>query len=122
MRRDEFGEMLQRIASGWASREYESVAGHFADRVFYSDALNYTFRDCGSLLEFFRDDGGKEQSCTFHNWVFDEERQLGVAEFSYAGSYIYYGTAWIEMAEDKIACWREYQHRSEKTFDEFWQK
>lgn len=103
------------------SKEYESVAGHFADRVFYSDALNYTFRDCRSLLEFFRDDGGKPQFCEFHNWVFDEQQQLGVAEFSYRGSYGYYGTAWIEIADDKIACWREYQHRSEKSRDEFWQ-
>ena len=122
MQKNEFGAMLERLCDGWTSREYESVAGHFADRVFYSDALNYTFRDVGSLLQFFQDDGGKPQSCKFHNWVFDEERQLGVAEFSYLGTYAYHGTVWIEITDDKIACWREYQHMSEKTRDEFWQQ
>ena len=122
MNKGDFVSLLKLLADGWTDKEYGLVASQFTEDVFYSDPRNYTFRDRGSLLAFFEDDDGLPQSCTFHNSVFDEERQLGVAEFTYVGTYRYHGTAWIELRGDKIASWREYQHISDKEWDEFWQR
>ena len=122
MRQSEFAAMLRRLADGWTGRDYETVAQHFAEDVFYSDPLNYTFHDRSSLLQFFRDDEGMPQSCRFHDLLFDEERQAGVAEYSYGGTYVYHGTVWIELKEGLIISWREYQHRSDQEREEFWNR
>ncbi|MBS1770015.1 MAG: hypothetical protein JSS77_10155 [Acidobacteria bacterium] len=120
MTSDDFRSALDRLGDGWATRDYKTVASHFGERLHYSDAINYCFRDKKSLVEFFEDDDGKPQSCKFHNAIFDESRQLGCAEYSYKGNFIYHGTVWIKVVDDKIVEWREYQHRSEKTWKEFW--
>jgi hypothetical protein len=120
MDRDGFSSMLNRMADGWVSKDYDSVVGYFSEGVYYSDPLNYKFYDRDSLLGFFSDDDGKPQSCVFHGSVFDDERQVGTAEYTYEGTFRYHGTVWIELKDDKIISWREYQHRSEKNWEEFW--
>jgi hypothetical protein len=120
MNKAEFRSMLDALVDGWTKGEYERVASHFADNAFYSDAFTYKFRDRASLLAFFQDDGGEPQSCVFHESIFDEDRQLGVAEFTYQGTYLYHGTVWISIDDEKIVSWREYQHTSEKTREELW--
>lgn len=120
MTENEFNNLLANLATGWTNRDYAAVADHFADDLFYSDPQNYTLVDRTSLLEFFEDDDGQPQSCKVHGHLFDEDRQCGVAEYTYEGTFRYHGTVWIELKEDKIASWREYQHRSEKDWKEFW--
>lgn len=120
MTSNQFNNMLTNLARGWSGRDYEFVASHFSENLFYSDPLNYTIRDRESLLAFFRDDEGKPQSCEFHGYIFDEGRQVGTAEYTYEGTFRYYGTVWIDLREDKIVSWREYQHRSDKDRAAFW--
>lgn len=120
MTRDEFLSMLTTLAKGWTSRDYEKVIEYFSPNVLYSDPLNYTFSDSESLLDFFQDDDGHEQHCQFHNAVFDESKQQGAAEYTYEGTHRYHGTVWIDVAEDKIIRWREYQHKSQRSWQEFW--
>lgn len=116
----EFTELLDRLARAWTLRYYEEVASYFNESLFYSDAINYSFFDRYSLFNFFRDDGGHEQNCEFHDHVFDVGRQLGVAEYTYSGHFTYHGTVWIELEGDKIAVWREYQHRTDRSRESFW--
>ncbi|MGD9561070.1 MAG: nuclear transport factor 2 family protein [Pyrinomonadaceae bacterium] len=120
MTRGEFDEMLAMLASGWAARDYDKVIACFSENVFYADPMNYAFSDRESLLDFFTNDDGREQTCAFHHSIFDEARQLGSAEYTYEGTYRYYGTVWVEIADGKISAWREYQHRSDKDREEFW--
>ncbi|HQZ96474.1 MAG TPA: hypothetical protein PLP21_09155 [Pyrinomonadaceae bacterium] len=115
-----FAELLDQLARSWSSKSYEEVASRFTERLYYSDAINYSFFDRESLLDFFRDDGGHEQSCVFHDHVFDVGRQIGVAEYTYSGHYIYHGTVWIELEGDMISVWREYQHRADTSYESFW--
>ena len=122
MNRTEFCSLLTHLADGWTHKEYASVASRFTEDVFYSDPNHYTFRNREALLAFFEDDDGRPQFCEFHNWSFDEERQTGVAEFTYQGTFRYHGTTWIELRGDQIASWREYQHLSDKSWEEFWKR
>ena len=122
MTRDEFAKMLDRMAVAWTSRAYRTVVEHFSDDLFYCDPLNYSFDNKAALLNFFENDDKMPQHCVFHNAVFDEERQLGTAEYTYRGTNQYHGTVWIKMKSEKIQSWREYQHRSAIEFDEFWRR
>lgn len=117
-----FIEMLDALAHGWTTRRYESVAAHFAERIFYSDAQNYCLRTNDELLKFFKDDDGLPQKCVFHRAVFDETMQTGAAEYTYEGHHLYHGTVWIKIAGEKIAEWREYQQTSDKNWREYWRK
>lgn len=108
------------MAKAWTGRDYEKVVECFAARFFYSDALNYRFSNQAELLAFFRDDDGKPQYCEFHLAVFDEQRQTGAAEYTYEGSSRYHGTVWIEIENDRIESWREYQHISELDRENYW--
>lgn len=120
MTKDDFRVMLDAMAVGWTNREYDAVASYFNDELFYSDPLHYAFSNKRDLLAFFRDDNGMPQGCEFHDAVFDEERQIGAAEYTYEGTHRYHGTVWIEMLGGKISSWREYQHVSELDQAEFW--
>jgi hypothetical protein len=122
MNAGDFGEMIRTLADGWTKRDYESVAAHFAPEVFYSDSLNYTLTNRLQLLGFFQDDDGRPQSCLFHDQVFDESRQVGTAEYTYEGTFRYHGTVWIELKDDKIESWREYQYRSDEDWKTFWKR
>lgn len=120
MTRQEFEAMLQALARGWTERDYETVAGWFAEDVLYSDPTRYRFSSRAELLEFFRDDEGCEQSTVWHGVVFDEESQVGAAEYTYQGTHRYHGTVWVHIQGNRIARWREYQHVSEQGWEEFW--
>lgn len=120
MTKDEFKNMLDSMAGFWTNRNYEKVAAHFAEELFYSDSVNYRFFNKSNLLQFFKDDGGFPQSCIFHNAVFDDNIQKGAAEYTYKGTFCYHGTVWITIVNEKIVEWREYQQISEKNWDNFW--
>ena len=122
MTQDDFRLMLETMAEGWTNREYEMVADCFAQSLFYSDSLHYSFSTREDLLKFFRDDDGMPQKCVFHRSVFDERGQIGAAEYSYSGTHRYHGTVWLKLVDDRIVDWREYQHISESTWDEFWKR
>lgn len=111
--------MLQSLARGWAAKDYEKVASFFAEDVFYSDPIRYRMSSRAELLEFFQGEAG-EESTVWHDALFDEERQVGVAEYTYQGSHRYHGTVWIEVRKDRIVRWREYQHVSELGWKDLW--
>ncbi|MCD9188098.1 MAG: hypothetical protein LUM44_16890 [Pyrinomonadaceae bacterium] len=122
MNKNEFEKMLDAMAESWTNRKYEMVAAHFAEQLFYSDSINYTFYNKTDLLNFFKNDGGYEQLCLFHNAVFDEKKQEGAAEYTYKGTFCYHGTVWIKIQDEKIVVWREYQQITVKSWDDFWGK
>ena len=121
MTKEEFERLLDSMATGWAQREFEKVASYFSENLFYSDSLNYTYFDRASLLQFFNSED-QEERCSFHDSIFDEARQVGVAEYTYEGTNRYHGTVWIELDDDKIVSWREYQHKVAKSWEEFWDR
>ncbi|HQU84898.1 MAG TPA: nuclear transport factor 2 family protein [Pyrinomonadaceae bacterium] len=122
MKKKEFKNMLETMAQAWSNRDYEKVSEYFAEKLFYSDSLNYSFKSKREILDFFKDDEGFSQNCIFHNVVFDEETQIGTGEYTYRGTFCYHGTAWIKIEDEKIVEWREYQHVSEKNYDDYWSK
>lgn len=115
----DFFSMLDRMADAWRSKRYQEVAERFSDDAYYCDPLSYELLSRDEILAFFQAEEEGE-NCTFHNAVFDEGRQIGVAEYSYSGSNTYHGTVWVKLEDEKIVEWREYQHKTTKPWSEFW--
>ncbi|HWM90923.1 MAG TPA: nuclear transport factor 2 family protein [Thermoanaerobaculia bacterium] len=119
MKRQEFEATLQALAQGWASKDYEKVASHFAEDVQYADPTRYRISSRAELLEFFRDDEGYDQSTVWHNVVFDEEKQTGAAEYTYQGTHRYHGLVIVKVHGNLITHWREYQHVSDLGWEDY---
>jgi hypothetical protein len=119
MIQSEFKAMLQTLAQGWADKDYEKVAGYYAEDLHYIDPLRYRFSSRAELLRFFSKEEA-EESTVWHNVLFDEERQLGAAEYTYEGKHRYHGTVLVKLRDNKITHWREYQHTSELGWEDFW--
>jgi SnoaL-like domain len=115
----DFTALLSALATGWRARNYPSVAGHFSHEVHYGDPTRYMLHGRPQLLEFFRNDDDQAQDVRWHLTLFDESRQLGLAEYTYDGTHRYHGVALIRVQAGLITHWREYQHTDARTWAEF---
>src|SRR5512146_1167050 len=112
MTKQEFEAVLHTLAADWATRKYEHAAGFFVPDVRYGDPTRYGFASRAELLVFFKNDEGRDQRTVWHTILFDEDLQLGAAEYTYEGSYRYHGVVFIKVSTAGITHWREYQHIS----------
>jgi hypothetical protein len=119
MTKAQFVQLLDSLGHAWTRRNYEAAASVFATDVHYSDPKRYSLSTRAALLEFFRNDDGCEQKINWHRLLFDEEAQSGVAEYTYEGTHRYHGAVLIELQDDLIASWREYQHVDHRDWDAF---
>jgi hypothetical protein len=91
------------------------------DAVYSEPPDRQLYRGRAELFDFF---GGNETSpprmqMTWHNVVFDEELQIGAGEYTFQGRNRYHGAVLVRIADGQVANWREYQRRSDLTWDEF---
>ena len=92
------------------------------ENLFYSDSLHYSFSTRDELLKFFRDDDGMPQKCVFHRSVFDERGHIGRRNILIRARINTTEPCGLKLVEDRIVDWREYQHLSENTWEEFWKR
>jgi ketosteroid isomerase-like protein len=122
MTKREFEDLLEIIAAAWARGDARLAADCFAEDAVYSEPPDrQLYRGRAELFDFF---GGNETSppqmqMTWHNVVFDEELQIGAGEYTFEGRNRYHGAVLVRVADGQIANWREYQRRSDLTWDEF---
>lgn len=114
-----FAAALDALAQAWADKDYEKAARFFAEDVRYADPLHYRFASRAELLRFFQDDDGQPQRTVWHNAVFDEERQVGAAEYTYEGTHRYHGLVLVKVNGGEFSHWREYQHVSALGWEDF---
>lgn len=119
MKKAEFKKLLHSLAVAWTRGDHDTVCKAFAENVHYSDPTRYTFRNLTELRAFFGEGSAEEQHCEIHATVFDEEQQLGAAEYTYAGKHRYHGLVLIKVATEKIIEWREYQHIDDRDWGSF---
>jgi ketosteroid isomerase-like protein len=118
----EFKDLLEAIAAAWSRGDARAAADCFTEDAVYSEPPErQLYRGRADLFDFF---GGNEASpprmqMTWHNVVFDEDQQVGAGEYTFQGRNRYHGAVLVRVADGKIANWREYQRRSDLTWDEF---
>lgn len=118
MTKAEFRALLEALAAAWARRDYAAAAEAFAPDVRYSDPWRYFLAGREELHRFFADDDGREQSTVWHTVVFDEDQQVGAAEYTYEGTHRYHGTVLVQVQGGLITHWREYQHVDSRPWEE----
>jgi len=119
MTRLEFEQKLTDIADCWHRHDYESAVAHYAQEVRYGDPVRYAINGREELLKFFANDDGLPQITTWHTIVFDEDKQVGAAEYSYIGTYSYHGIVLVRIANNEITHWREYQQIDPREWPDF---
>ena len=115
----EFRELLDSLADAWNRRDYAAATDVFSEDVRYADPMRYSFTDRIQLRAFFENDEGYPQHTEWHTVIFDEERQVGAAEYTYDGTRRYHGVVLVRLSSKKITHWREYQHVDARTWAEF---
>lgn len=119
MTKSDFRNLLHSLADAWARRDYATAASFFAEDVRYGDPTRYSFSGRSELRAFFEADEGYDQRTVWHTILFDEDQQLGAAEYTYEGTHRYHGTVLIKVEDGKISRWREYQHIDAREWETF---
>ena len=115
-----FRRLLTTIADAWNEGDTATALTCFTDDARYTeppDTQHYEGRD--ALFEFFGGDDPPPMSMAWHTIVFDEELQMGAAEYTYSGTNTYHGVAVIRLRDGLVANWREYQQRSDLEWEAF---
>ena len=112
--------MLTTIADAWNAGDTHTALACFAVDAKYTeppDEQHHEGRD--QLYDFFGGEDPPPMSMTWHTIVFDEELQVGAAEYTYSGTNTYHGVVVIRLRGGLVANWREYQQRSDLDWEAF---
>jgi hypothetical protein len=119
MNKIEFTHLLYALSDAWERKDYAAAAEMFADDIQYADPLRYAHSGKAQLRAFFEADEGFEQRTVWRAMVFDEEQQMGFAEYTFEGTHRYHGAVIIKVMDEKISHWREYQHIDPRDWQDF---
>jgi hypothetical protein len=115
-----FRRLLDRIARAWNEGDTQTALACFTDNARYTeppDEQHYVGRD--ELSTFFGGEDPPPMSMAWHTILFDPETQMGAAEYTFIGTNTYHGVVVIKVRGDRVANWREYQHRSDLDWEGF---
>lgn len=119
----DFEKLLHRVAEGWNEGDAQKAAGCFSvDAIYIEPPDRQLYRGRQALYEFFGGSSGRESpmTMTWHHLLFDEPKQIGVGEYTFAYKGIEtHGIVIVQIVEGKIQRWREYQYRSEMNWEDF---
>jgi limonene-1,2-epoxide hydrolase len=119
MNKVEFKDLLQILSDAWQRKDYAKAVEVFAEDIRYADPLRYRLSGKAELRAFFEADEGYAQLTVWRVIGFDEEQQIGFAEYTFEGTHRYHGAVIIKVEDDKITHWREYQHIDPRDWQEF---
>ena len=117
-----FTEVATNIAKGWNEGNAEFAAQYFADSAVYEEPPGrQLYKGQKEIFEFFGGDHGfdKPMKMQWHNLAFNEEKQIGFGEYTFAMNNQYHGIVIMKFENGKILRWREYQYKSNLSWDEF---
>ena len=120
--RQEFVELLQRLADGWNQGNAGRAADCFTKDALYTeppDKQHYNGRE--ALYKFFGGDNGRagEMNMVWHHILFDENQQIGAGEFTFTYGDTVHGVTMLKVQNGLISNWREYWYASELPWEEF---
>jgi len=117
-----FIEVTTNIAKGWNEGNAEFAAQYFSDSAVYEEPPGkQLYKGRKEIFEFFGGDHGfdKPMKMEWHNLAFNEEKQIGFGEYTFSMNNQYHGIVIMKFENGKIVKWREYQYKSNLSWDEF---
>ncbi len=117
-----FTEVVTNIAKGWNEGNAAFAAQYFADSAVYEEPPGkQLYKGRKEIFEFFGGESGfdKSMKMEWHNLAFNEKKQIGFGEYTFALNNQYHGIVIMKFENGKIVKWREYQDKSNLSWDEF---
>lgn len=122
MSTDEFMQLMQTVADGWNEGNARKAADGFSEDVIYIEPPEkQLYHGRAELYEFFGGDNGTDlpMKMSWHHLAFNEEDQVGFGEYTFQLHGRYHGIVVVKVESGLIKRWREYQYRSELSWEEF---
>ena len=113
---------MQTIADSWNEGNAQKAADCFSEAAVYVEPPdNQVYHGRNELYEFFGGDAGPEipMHMTWHHLAFNEKEQIGFGEYSFQMHGSYHGIVTVKIENGLIKFWREYQYKTELSWDEF---
>ena len=117
-----FTEIVANIAKGWNEGNAAFASQYFDDNAVYEEPpKNQLYKGRKEIFEFFGGDRGFDipMKMEWHNLAFNEEKQIGFGEYTFAMNSQYHGIVIMQFENGKIVKWREYQYKSTLSWDDF---
>ena len=118
----DFEKLMQTIANGWNEGDARKAADCFSeDAIYVEPPEKQLYRGRTELYEFFGGDNGADipMQMTWHHLAFNEEDQIGFGEYTFQMHGRYHGIVIVKVVSGLIKQWREYQYRTELSWEEF---
>jgi hypothetical protein len=117
-----FADIATNIAKGWNEGNAAFASQYFDDNAVYEEPpKKQLYKGRNEIFEFFGGDTGFEipMKMEWHNLAFNEEKQIGFGEYTFAMNNQYHGIVVMKFENGKIVRWREYQYKSTEGWDDF---
>ena len=118
----DFERLMQTIADSWNKGNAQKAANCFIkDAIYVEPPDKQVYHGRHELYEFFGGDSGPEipMHMTWHHLAFNEAEQIGFGEYSFQMRGRYHGIVTVKIENGLIKFWREYQYKTELSWDEF---
>jgi ketosteroid isomerase-like protein len=115
-----FRRLLATVADGWHAGDARRAADCFTEDAVYAEPPDrQLYRGREELFRFFGGAQPPPMTMRWHHVVFDDDRQVGVGEYTFQGRRRYHGLVIVKVENGKIARWREYQYESDLDWEAF---
>lgn len=117
-----FSEIATNIAKGWNEGNATFASQYFDENAVYEEPpKKQLYKGRKEIFEFFGGERGFDtpMKMEWHNLAFNEEKQIGFGEYTFAMNNQYHGIVIIKFENGKIVRWREYQYKSDLSWDDF---
>jgi SnoaL-like domain len=107
--------VLNTIAVSWNSGQGRRAAECFAEHAIYLEPPDrQLYRGRATIAAFFESSVAVPlpDRMTWHHAAFNQQTQVGFAEYTYRGQRYYHGIVVITFRDGLIETWREYQYGS----------
>ena len=118
----DFRRLMATIAAAWNQGDARKASDCFSeDAVYMEPPDKQVYHGREALYQFFG--AGKPPQpamhMTWHHLAFDASSQVGFGEYTFSMNRQYHGIAVVKLSAGKIASWREYQYRSDLSWQLF---
>jgi hypothetical protein len=115
-----FDGLMRTLAHAWSTGDARAATDCFADDIVYVEPPDrQRYVGLAALFELSGGDDPSPMSMIWHHLAFDPERQIGFGEYTFRGRRQYHGIVVVQLREDRIARWREYQYPDEMEWIQF---
>lgn len=122
MTADGFRALLQRLETAWTTQDTELALSCFAENASYTEPPDIQLYTGHEQLRPYFAALTHGTFMHFHTVAFDEQSQRGFGEYSFGherSETADHGVAVVEVVDDRIGVWREYQRKGPSAFGDF---